>query len=152
MGKSNLYNQIKSDIDRMRSLINEDRSKSINESNDNSDAVPYTNKDEIMTNILTTAKTQFGADFTNFKTPMLYFPKDRDITLSGEISDLNNAKFQFRYKDSSGVGCYIWTEPLQLTDDNLRKLQTVLGVFKNWKKELSSYEDVKPMSLKNQNF
>lgn len=151
MSKSNLYNQIKSDIDRMRSLINEERS--INSVEDE-DTVPYTNKDEIMNNILSTAKAQFGADFSKYfnPSPMRYFPKDGDITLNGEISDLNNAKFQFRYKDSSGMGCYIWNEPLQLTDENIKKLQTVLGVFKNWKKELSSYEDVKPMSLKNENF
>lgn len=114
------------------------------------DAVPYTMQDELMANITQTAKTQFGADFSQSDTPMLYYPEDGDVVLSGVIGDMNNAKFQFRYKDSSGNGCYIWTEPLQLTDETIRKLSIINGVYKNWKNDLASAEDIKPMDLKNQ--
>lgn len=115
---------------------------------DESDAVPYTMQDELMQSITETTKAQFGANYSKFKTPMLYYPEDGDVTLSGEIASLNDAKFQYRYKDSNG-GCYIWTEPLQLNDDNLKTLSVVYGVYKNWKNELVSSEDIKPMSLKN---
>lgn len=117
---------------------------------DDTDAVPYTMQDEIMANITQTAKTQFGADFSQSDKPMLYYPKDGDVTLSGTISDMNDAKFQFRYKDSSGNGCYVWVSPLQLTDEVIKKLSVINGVFKNWKNDLSSAEDIKPMSLKNE--
>lgn len=119
----------------------------------NGDAVPYTNQDEIMTNIIETAKQQFGANFSNSSpAPMLYYPKDGDVVLSGEIGDMNNAKFQFRLKDSSGNGCYIFANPVQLTADTIRKLSVVHGVFKNWQNELARTEDIKPMSLKNDTF
>lgn len=111
------------------------------------DSVPYTSQDEIMTSILDTAKTQFGADFSQTDTPMRYYPADGDVTLSGKISDMNMS-FQFRYKDSSGNGCYIWIESLQLTDDVIRKLSIIHGVFKNWKDDLSKAEDYKPVSMR----
>ena len=116
--------------------------------NDNNDAVPYTMQDELMSSITQTAKTQFGADFSQSKQPMLYYPKDGDVVLSGTIGDMNDAKFQFRYKDSSGNGCYIWTSPLQITDETIRKLSVINGVFKNWKNELTSAEDIKPMGYR----
>ena len=131
-------------------LLKENYDSNEQQKNDDEvDAVPYTMQDEIMSNITQTAKTQFGADFSQSDKPMLYYPKDGDVTLSGTISDMNDAKFQFRYKDSSGNGCYVWVSPLQLTDEVIRKLSIINGVFKNWKKDLSSAEDIKPMSLKN---
>ena len=102
-----------------------------------------------MANITQTAKTQFGADFSQSDNPMLYYPKDGDVTLSGTIGDMNDAKFQFRYKDSSGNGCYVWVDPLQLTDETIKKLSVINGVYKNWKNDLASAEDIKPMSYKN---
>ena len=150
------YIDIRNSLDAFRhineSIGNKKNKNLITESDDKdtskSDSVPYTNQDELMNSIMETTKKQFGADYNKFKTPMLYWKEDGDITLSGEISMLNNAKFQFRYKDDSGCGCYIWTEPLRLTKDNLKTLQIIFGVYENWKKELSSSEDIKPMALK----
>lgn len=138
-------------VNRVSSLLNEDSSEydELKNTKDDVDAVPYSMQDEIMSNITQTAKTQFGADFSQSKNPMLYYPKDGDVTLSGTISSMNDAKFQFRYKDSSGNGCYVWVSPLQLTDETIRKLSIINGVFKNWKNDLASAEDIKPMSLKN---
>ena len=50
---------------------------------------------------------------------------------------MNNLKFQFRYKDSSGQGCYIWAEGLQLTDDNVKKINKIQGFYKNWKDDIT---------------
>jgi hypothetical protein len=160
MSKDKDYIEIRESIDSFRNVgkllkeFNEHDGKYADnvDSKDESvdDAVPYTMQDELMANITQTAKTQFGADFSQSDKPMLYYPKDGDVVLSGTIGDMNDAKFQFRYKDSSGNGCYIWTEPLQLTDETIKKLSIINGVFKNWKNDLASAEDIKPMGLKNE--
>ena len=121
----------------------------LKENNEKTDGVPYTSNDELMSSSIESAKTQFGADFSNHETPMLYYPQDGDVILSGTIPSLNNAKFQYRYKDSSGMGCYFWSDSLILNDENLTKVSRILGVFKNWKSDLEKSEDIKPMSLKN---
>jgi len=153
MSKDKGYIEIRESMDSFRNvgkLLKEFNEHDTKETDNEMDAVPYTMQDELMANITQTAKTQFGADFSQSDKPMLYYPKDGDVTLSGVIGDMNNAKFQFRYKDSSGNGCYIWTEPLQLTDETIKKLSVINGVFKNWKNDLASAEDIKPMGFKNQ--
>lgn len=109
----------------------------------------YSSQDDIFINSLQATKTQFGADYNGFKTPMLYYKDDGDVTLSGNIPELNNAKFQFRYKEPSGQGCFVWLDEFILSDENLKRLQKMLGVYKNWKQELSTGEDIRPMSLRN---
>ena len=147
---------MKRDDVEIRNLLNEVRRLSgdlLKEDNNNqeseNDSIPYTMQDELMSSITETCKTQFGASFSQSKNPMLYYPDSEDITLSGTISSLNDAKFQFRYKDANG-GCYIWTEPLLLNDDNVKTLSVIYGVYKNWKQELAGTEDIKPMSIRNE--
>lgn len=120
------------------------------EKKESMETIPYTTNDELLSSITQTCKERFGANFTKSKTPMLYYPKDGDITLTGEISSLNNAVFQFRYKDSTGNGCYVWLEPIHISDETLKTLNIINGVYKNWKNELATSEDVKPMSLRNE--
>lgn len=64
-----------------------------------------------------------------------YYTSIHDIVLNGEIAGLGMT-FQFRYKDPSGDGCYIWAEGLQLTDANLRIVQKIRDGFLNWKQSL----------------
>ena len=64
-----------------------------------------------------------------------YYPNIQDIVLNGEISGLG-VSFQFRYKDPSGDGCYVWSEGLQMTDANLRTIQKIRDAFLNWKQSL----------------
>lgn len=115
----------------------------------NDDGVPYTMQDELMQSITQTAKTQFGADFTKTKNPMIYYPETGDVEVNGVIGTLNDAKFQFRYRDTNG-GCYIWVSPLNLNDNTLVTIQKINGVYKNWKQQLSEAEDIKPMSIRNE--
>lgn len=117
------------------------------EPNESGDAVPYTSQDELYNDILSTAKSQFGADFSNVKDPMKYYPADDDVILFGEIPSLNSAKFQFRYRGDT-VNCFLWGSPLRLTDNNMQTLNKLYGVYKNWKKELDGVEDRKPMSYR----
>jgi hypothetical protein len=114
------------------------------------ETVPYTKNDELLSSITQTCKERFGANFTKSKTPMLYYPKDGDVTLTGEISSLNNAVFQFRYKDATGNGCYVWMEPVRVSDETIKTLNVINGVYKNWKNELATSEDIKPMSMRNE--
>lgn len=150
MNKEIGYNDIKSTFDIIRNLNESNIREILNESEDNSnDAVPYTKEDQLMTSITDAAKTQLGADFSKFKNPMLYYPKDNNVTLSGEIPALNELKFQFKLIDQEG-GCYLWGNPMVLNKDNLTKLNRLFGIYQNWKNELLTSEDIKPMSLKNQ--
>ena len=114
------------------------------------ETIPYSTNDELLSSITQTCKERFGANFTKSKTPMLYYPKDGDVTLTGEISSLNNAVFQFRYKDATGNGCYVWIEPIHISDETIKVLNIVNGVYKNWKNDLATSEDIKPMSMRNE--
>ena len=48
---------------------------------------------------------------------MQYYPEIQDLVINGEVTGLG-ITFQFRYKDPSGEGCYIWCKGDQLTDNN----------------------------------
>ena len=113
------------------------------------DTVPYTSQDTLMTNTLESAKQEFGADFNKIKNPMLYYPKDGDITLSGIIPEMNDARLQFRYKVGDGAGYYVWSNPyLPISDKTIQLLSKVNGVCKNWRDEISKSEDCKPSNYK----
>lgn len=147
------YSDIQNTFKILRNLDENKIKEAVNETEQNmqsknGQSVPYTMNDEIMKNIIETTKTQFGADFTGFKNPMLYYPNDGDVTLSGKVPSMNNLLFQFKYLADSG-GCFIWTNYLTLTKDNLTKLNKIYGVYENWKSELGSMTDIKPMNLKN---
>ena len=64
-----------------------------------------------------------------------YYPQIHDLVINGEVSGLG-ITFQFRYKDPSGDGCYIWAEGLQMTDANLRTIEKIRDAFLNWKQSL----------------
>lgn len=64
-----------------------------------------------------------------------YYPEIQDLVLNGEINGLG-VTFQFRYKDPSGDGCYIWCGGLQLTDSNSRTIEKIRDAFLNWKQSL----------------
>ena len=116
---------------------------------DNNDAIPYSAQDTLMTNVLASAKQEFGADFNQIKNPMLYYPSDGDITLSGVIPEMNDAKFQFRYKVGDGAGCYVWSNPyMPISDKTIQTLSKVNGVCKNWRDEISKSEDCRPSNYR----
>ena len=87
----------------------------LNETEEKQNGVPYTQQDEILQTSMQSAIEAFGADFSSIKTPMFYYRQDGDITLSGIIPSLNDAKFQFSYKN----GCNFWSGDgqVKLNDD-----------------------------------
>ena len=149
----NKKNDIRETFNRFRKALNEAESEDSKKEKEKkeSNGVAYTQQDELLRTSTQAAKEQFGADFSNLKTPMLYYKDDGDVTLSGEIPTLNDAVFQFRYRDPSGCGCFLWTKgQLILSDENLKKLHKINGVYKNWVDELSVSEDIKPSNLRNE--
>ena len=140
----NRNDDIRKTFERLRKALNESETEK-------QGGIPYTQQDELLQTTMQTAKEQFGGDFTDIKTPMFYYRQDGDVTFSCVIPSLNNSKVQFRYKDPSGNGCYFWSGDgsIMLTDENLNKLSKIWGVYKNWKQELSTAEDIRPISFKN---
>lgn len=134
----------------VRKILNESELNAAEEKENDGDAVPYTSQDEMLKNSLQPCRTQFGADFSKLKNPMLYYPQDGDITLSGVIPSLNNAKFQYRFLEPSGNGCFVWLDSIQLTDDTINRINKIYGVYKNWRQQLLTSEDNKPLKLKNE--
>ena len=150
----NKNNDIRETFSRFRRALleseEEEKKEEKTEDKQKEGGVPYTQQDELLQTSMQTAKEQFGADFTNIKHPMFFYKKDSDVTLTGEIPGLSNSIFQFRYRDPSGCGCFFWTRgQILLTDENIKKLQKINGVYKNWKQELSTSEDIRPADLRN---
>lgn len=137
------------DIYKTFRLLREAVDNNNKDNGDNNDAIPYSAQDTLMTNTLAAAKQEFGADFNQIKNPMLYYPSDGDITLSGVIPEMNDAKFQFRYKVGDGAGCYIWSNPyMPISDKTIQTLSKVNGVCKNWRDEISKSEDCRPSNYR----
>ena len=117
------------------------------------EGIPYTGQDEILGQFIDSAREQFGANFSNTKDPMMYFPQNErngeNVLFRGEIGDtLNNAKFEMTTSGEK-PGCFIYTnDHLQLTEDSVELLKVIFGFYKNWKEQLSQMADKKPMSLK----
>lgn len=135
-----------SKLRRMKDSLNEEY-----EQNDTLDAVPYTSNDDLLAEMTNEAKSLFGADFSKSKTPMLYYPKDGDVTLTGEIPGLENAKFQFKLNSNSdGSGIILWVDSLPISDSAISTLTKLNGAGKNWKKRLNEIgrQDVKPVSVR----
>lgn len=116
--------------------------------NDDVNGVPYTQEDEMYQNSVEAAKSQFGADFSKVKNPLIYYKLDGDVTLSGEIGGIEGASFQFRFKEQDG--CYIWLTSVHLNDSTLQTLKNINGFYKNWRDEIVKNQDYKPMSLQNE--
>ena len=62
--------------------------------------------------------------------PLIYFPDNGNLVFSGKI---RNIKWQFSLKDNSGNGCFVWTNGLQLTPENLQTLSKLQGFYLIWK-------------------
>lgn len=145
---TNENNIIGENIKRLKALLNENDEYS--DTPESLDAIPYTSNDDMLAKMTNEAKTIFGADFTKSKTPLLYYPKDGDVTLTGEIMSLNNAKFQFKLNSDSESGIILWVDSLPITDNVVTILNKMNGAGKNWKKELNEIgrKDLKPVSAR----
>ena len=69
------------------------------------------------------------------KDAIVFFPENSNIVLNGFIKGMN-VKFQFKYNDQSGDGCYITGADVQMTDSNAKTLQKIRAAYENWKSSL----------------
>lgn len=136
------------DIKRFKQALNEMEEQQEESTN----AVPYTNQDEILGQYMDSARQQFGANFTNTKHPMMYIPSDgnnsENVIFTGEIGrQLNNAKFEMELNGEKS-GCRIYATTINLTKECVELLKVVNGFYEVWSKEIGEMADKKPMSIK----
>lgn len=112
-----------------------------------SDAIAITDDPQFGQNVLTNQIQQFrtsvegGAQFSRpdevsvSESPLIYIPRDGNLVFSGVIPCLNNLKWQFVLKTSTGNGCFIWGDGLILNKDNMQILNKLYGFYENWKEQ-----------------
>jgi hypothetical protein len=86
-------------------------------------------------------KKTIGENIALDEGALKYYPDSDDMTLEGKIMALN-MEFQFRYSDPSGQGVYIWTEAMQLTEENTRTIGKLRNAFLNWKDSITQDGDL----------
>ena len=141
-----LNEEMRHTLDRIRQMSKHVLIENTNQGD--GDAVPYTQNDDILVSITSACKSNFGADFTGNKNPMMYYPNDKDVTISGTIPTLDNATFKFSFNGKRGKGCELTANPIILDDSKLRIINIIYGTYKNWIEELKKSEDIKPMTLR----
>jgi hypothetical protein len=111
-----------------------------------SNAIAITDEPKFGQNALTNQIQQFrssvesGAQFSKVdnnvsECPLIYMPETGNLIFSGVIPCLNNLKWQFVLKTSTGNGCFVWADELILNKDNLKTLSKLQGYYENWKAE-----------------
>ena len=80
--------------------------------------------------------------------PLIYIPETGNLIFSGTIPEMNNLEFQFVLKTSTGNGCFVWSDGLILSKENMKTLIKLQGFYENWKEEwLTAAKELE--SLKN---
>lgn len=109
------------------------------------DAIAITDDPKFGQNVLTSQIESFrssvegGAQFSKpaeedvASSPLIYLPKDGNLVFSGVIPCLNNLKWQFVLKTSTGNGCFTWCDGLILNKDNMAILNKLFGYYQNWR-------------------
>jgi len=150
--------KFKTDDDITRDILNTIRR--INESSENkpqarllteekdenrANAIAITDDPRFGQNVLTNQIQAFrssvegGAQFSKpeeedvASSPLIYLPDDGNLIFSGVIPCLNNLKWQFVLKTSTGNGCFTWCDGLILTKENMAILNKLYGFYLNWK-------------------
>ena len=88
-----------------------------------------------------TLRKTIGEEIDFGENGLIFYPETRDLILNGKIKSMNIA-FQFRYTDPSGIGCYLWANGFQMTDENTRTLGKIKDAFINWKQSLLQNGDL----------
>ena len=89
-----------------------------------------------------TLKKTIGENIKLENDALKYYPDSDDMTLEGKINTLNMS-FQFRYNDPSGAnGLYVWTEAMQLTEENTRTIGKLRNAYLNWRDSITQDGDL----------
>lgn len=118
--------------------------------NSKTNAIAITDDAKFGQNALTNQIQQFrssvesGAQFSKVDTnnvsecPLIYMPETGNLIFSGVIPCLNNLKWQFVLKTSTGNGCFVWADGLILNKDNMQILNKLFGFYQNWREQWNS--------------
>ena len=148
-----MLNEIRKRVSELHSNIDLPKSNLLKE--DNGESKKKDLDDDEKTFVIKSSDVQFGSvrnaqedairktvgDVKLKDDALKYYPQINDLVLNGEINGLN-LTFQFRYKDPSGDGCYIWGKGLQLTDSNSTTIDKIRDAFLNWKKSITDDGDL----------
>ena len=117
------------------------------EKEEKSNAIAITDDPRFGQNVLTNQIQSFrssvegGAQFSKpeeedvASSPLIYLPDDGNLVFSGVIPCLNNMKWQFVLKTSTGNGCFTWCDGLILNKDNMEILNKLYGYYLNWREQ-----------------
>ena len=140
-------------LTRSKILMEEVEKKKLNEDNNNN----YERKFPITKKTPQFGDVRVSQEDALFKTigeqikltddSLVYYPDSEDLVLNGEIPSLNTT-FQFRLNEPSGLGCFVWSDGLQLTDENARTLGKIRDAFNNFKQSLLQNGDLMDMLKK----
>lgn len=72
------------------------------------------------------------------ESPLIFMPETGNLVFSGVIPCLNNMKWQFVLKTSTGNGCFLWVDGLILNKDNIQILNKLFGFYQNWREQWNS--------------
>lgn len=109
--------------------------------------IAITDEPKFGQNVLTSQIQQFrssvesGAQFSKVnpekvsECPLIYMPDTGNLVFSGVIPCLNNLKWQFVLKTSTGNGCFLWADGLILNKDNMQILNKLYGFYLNWRED-----------------
>lgn len=126
-------------------VLNEEKNGGSN--TEDEDAIAITDDPRFGQQALTNQIQQFrsavesGAQFSKPKdgkvseSPLIYMPGTGNMVFSGTIPCLNNLKWQFVLKTSTGSGCFIYADGLILNKDNLAILNKLQGFYQNWREQ-----------------
>ena len=116
----------------------------------NSSSIAITDEPKFGQNALTNQIQQFrssvesGAQFNKVnpnnvsECPLIYMPETGNLVFSGVIPCLNNLKWQFVLKTSTGNGCFVGADGLILNKDNMQILNKLFGFYQNWREQWNS--------------
>jgi len=111
--------------------------------NDTSNTIVIPESDPYFMELKANLQKFVGAVKTDSNSLIVY-TADSDVVFNGEITGMNNLKFQFRYNDQSG-GLYIWGDSVLLskdTSDKLGKLVVLKDQWKTyWDEKLGDYQN-----------
>ena len=122
-------------------------------------AIAITDEPKFGQNVLTNQIQQFrsivesGAQFAKVEgnevseCPLIYIPNTGNLIFSGTIPSLNNLKFQYVLKTSTGMGCFIWCDGTILSKDNILIINRLFNYYLNWREQwISESSDLERMA------
>lgn len=131
----------------MYGLIREEKENNEDRDTKKTDAIAITDDPKFGTRVLSSQIESFrmqvesGAQFNEANpdevgdSPLIFMPETKNMVFSGTIPALNNLKWQFVLKTSTGNGCFIWADGLIVNKDNLQTLNKLQGYYLNWREQ-----------------